>query len=638
MMELKQLKLSDILPNPFQDEEVTNRGDIDELVSSIRLNGVLQPPSVRLTNDGTYETIFGSRRIKAAKIIATESNEDNGSIECFVREGVTDEEMKELTLAENIAREDPHELDKGKLFSLLLPAYSNRIDLLANQYGMKIHEMKRILSYQDLPEEVKALWRADILTLGHINLILPLSEKNALAAISYCTSTDRDTDETQLTQTVTDLKRWVSRLKKPLDGAIFPYNKKCGMKKYCLKCPDNTMASNDLFAGAIGNIKEASCLDRKCYDGKVNFMFNSTIKKWEQDGELFYVIGDDWSTPYDIPDNLENKYLGRGKWEVVPMDQGVRAMYYKDSWNDEWKRGEVVYVKLSKRTGSDIPSNYYDKKFKRDNKRKEEKEKVVTDSRQEFAFELAGETKVETTLREWQIIVKMLLGRIQYNQGTEEIDQILEKSFKGIKVSRARSWGASEEILKHIKTIEDCKYVARMAMALMSGYDQYNGIKSFSDILSVLMDEKKPRLTKYKAILKKKEAEAKSKWDKQDASRSKELDKLMANSAIILDGLSDPDGCINDETLGVVTPYGSDAGFIGALMLFDLSTIEGVINYLENDEKYARKMIRAIGVPIKRGITNEDLAKLVVSTYPGVKEKTLKIKDKVKEYQSKKIK
>src|SRR5881394_2898306 len=93
------IAISQIRPNPFQPRADFDQQALDELKSSIKQKGIIQPVTVRRTAAGVYELISGERRIRAATEVGL------ASIPAYVIEVKTDEDMLELALIENLQRE-----------------------------------------------------------------------------------------------------------------------------------------------------------------------------------------------------------------------------------------------------------------------------------------------------------------------------------------------------------------------------------------------------------------------------------------------------------------------------------------------------------------------------------------------------
>ena len=103
---LIDIEISQISPNPFQPRETFDPVKLAELKQSISENGIIQPISVRAVDSG-YELIAGERRLRAVRELGLKR------IPVYVMEVNTDEEMLELSLVENIQRDNLNPIDEA---------------------------------------------------------------------------------------------------------------------------------------------------------------------------------------------------------------------------------------------------------------------------------------------------------------------------------------------------------------------------------------------------------------------------------------------------------------------------------------------------------------------------------------------
>ena len=103
---------------------------MEELASSVRELGIIQPLSLRDAGDGTYQIIAGERRWRAAKIAGL------SSVPAYVRT-VSDSEVTEMALIENIQREDLNAIEVALAFRKLIDTYNLTQDRLSERLGKK---------------------------------------------------------------------------------------------------------------------------------------------------------------------------------------------------------------------------------------------------------------------------------------------------------------------------------------------------------------------------------------------------------------------------------------------------------------------------------------------------------------------
>lgn len=154
-----EAKLSSIRPNRFQPREEFNPQKLEELVSSIKEKGIIQPVLARVMEDG-YELITGERRLRAAKRLGLKK------IPLIVRE-VSDSEMLELALIENLQREDLNPLEEAHAYRRVIKEFKIRQEDLAREIGKDQATVANTLRLLKLPTEVQKEISKGALSRGH---------------------------------------------------------------------------------------------------------------------------------------------------------------------------------------------------------------------------------------------------------------------------------------------------------------------------------------------------------------------------------------------------------------------------------------------------------------------------------------
>ncbi|MDD2706715.1 MAG: ParB/RepB/Spo0J family partition protein [Verrucomicrobiae bacterium] len=166
---IRQLPLSLIKANPNQPRIHFTGEPLDELVSSIREKGVLQPITVR-PRDQHFEIIAGERRFRACQKLGLET------IPVLVK-NATDEETLELALIENLQREDLDPIEEARGYRHLTSSFSLTQEQIAVKIGKKRATVANALRLLDLPDEVQGYLAQKRLTPGHAKAILSLSDQ-----------------------------------------------------------------------------------------------------------------------------------------------------------------------------------------------------------------------------------------------------------------------------------------------------------------------------------------------------------------------------------------------------------------------------------------------------------------------------
>ncbi len=170
------LMLEEIEPNPLQPREDFNEARLDELVSSIKANGVLQPIIVRRSG-ATYQIIAGERRWRAAQ------KADLMSIPAIIREA-TDQDMLKLALIENLQRQDLNPIEEAHAYKALIEEHGLIQEILAHHVGKDRSTIANTIRLLALPDEVQAHVSRGTISMGHARALLSLSD--SVEQVSFC--------------------------------------------------------------------------------------------------------------------------------------------------------------------------------------------------------------------------------------------------------------------------------------------------------------------------------------------------------------------------------------------------------------------------------------------------------------------
>ncbi|MDE7414616.1 MAG: ParB/RepB/Spo0J family partition protein [Muribaculaceae bacterium] len=166
---ISDIEISRISPNPDQPRRTFDEESLAELATSIRELGVVQPLTLRLSDDGDYQIIAGERRWRAAKIAGLES------VPAYVRT-VSDSEMTEMALIENIQREDLNAIEVALGFKKLIDSYHLTQERLSERLGKKRATIANHLRLLRLPAEIQLGLRDRKLDMGHARAILSIED------------------------------------------------------------------------------------------------------------------------------------------------------------------------------------------------------------------------------------------------------------------------------------------------------------------------------------------------------------------------------------------------------------------------------------------------------------------------------
>lgn len=163
-------------PNPDQPRRDFSRDALEELAGSIREKGIIQPLIVRTNPRKTdsYEIIAGERRWRAAQIAQLHD------IPVILRE-VSDSELLELAIIENIQRADLNALEEAAAYRQLMDRFGHTQEKLAEALGKSRSHIANLLRLLTLPDLVQTWVREGKLTAGHARALITAENAVALA-------------------------------------------------------------------------------------------------------------------------------------------------------------------------------------------------------------------------------------------------------------------------------------------------------------------------------------------------------------------------------------------------------------------------------------------------------------------------
>ena len=158
--------IEEIQPNPFQPRKTFNEEPLQELVQSIREKGILQPLVVRRKGE-RYELIAGERRWRAAQKAGIKE------VPILVR-NVSESELLELSLIENIQREDLNPIEEAEAYKGLAEQFHLTQEDISQKVGKDRATVANALRLLKLPPEIKQSLAEGKVTVGHARALLGL--------------------------------------------------------------------------------------------------------------------------------------------------------------------------------------------------------------------------------------------------------------------------------------------------------------------------------------------------------------------------------------------------------------------------------------------------------------------------------
>ena len=164
------LPLGEIEPNKEQPRKTFDEKSLRELANSIERNGILQPLLVRPMADGSYQLVAGERRWRASRMA--------GLTEVpVVIKDMSDEQAMEISLIENLQREDLNPIEEAEGLQLLIERYNLTQEEAATRVGRSRPAIANALRLLNLPEEVRTLAKEGKISAGHARALLAFEHK-----------------------------------------------------------------------------------------------------------------------------------------------------------------------------------------------------------------------------------------------------------------------------------------------------------------------------------------------------------------------------------------------------------------------------------------------------------------------------
>lgn len=170
------ISVNNIRPNPYQPRKVFDKLMLDELASSIKEFGIMQPISVRKINDEFYELIAGERRLRATKLAGLTE------IPAIIIE-VNDKDSAVIALIENLQRENLNYIEEAEGYYNLINDYDLTQEEVAKQVGKSQSTIANKLRILKLSTEVKKVLLDNSLSERHARALLKLPNEELQLSI-----------------------------------------------------------------------------------------------------------------------------------------------------------------------------------------------------------------------------------------------------------------------------------------------------------------------------------------------------------------------------------------------------------------------------------------------------------------------
>jgi len=190
--------IEELRPNQYQPRKNFNDEDQKKLIASVKLSGIIQPIVVRKADDG-YEIIAGERRWRAAQAAGLKE------VPIVIRKA-SDREATELSLIENLLREELNPLEEAGAYVTLIEKFNLSQELISAQVGKDRSTIANAVRLLKLPLKAKTALVAKKITSGHARCLLALtSQEEQIAALDIILKRELNVRETE--KLITKLKQ-----------------------------------------------------------------------------------------------------------------------------------------------------------------------------------------------------------------------------------------------------------------------------------------------------------------------------------------------------------------------------------------------------------------------------------------------
>ncbi|OYD07927.1 ParB/RepB/Spo0J family partition protein [Paludifilum halophilum] len=191
-----EVSIDELRPNPYQPRKQFDPSTLEELVSSIKEHGIVQPLVVRKSIRG-YEIVAGERRYRAAKEIGL------SGIPVVIRE-FSDEQMMEIALIENLQRDDLNAIEIANAYKKLMDHFSITQEELSQKVGKSRPHVANFLRLLQLPEPVQESVSRGTLSMGHARALRGIKDRDLLLKLAKKAEKEK--------ASVRQLEEWVQKI------------------------------------------------------------------------------------------------------------------------------------------------------------------------------------------------------------------------------------------------------------------------------------------------------------------------------------------------------------------------------------------------------------------------------------------
>ncbi|HDD5700250.1 TPA: ParB/RepB/Spo0J family partition protein [Staphylococcus aureus] len=174
--QIKQIDISDIKPNPYQLRKTFDENHLNDLADSIKQYGILQPIVLRKTVQGYY-IVVGERRFRASKIAGLKY------VSAIIKD-LTDEDMMELAVIENLQREDLNAIEEAESYQRLMTDLKITQQEVAKRLSKSRPYIANMLRLLHLPKKIADMVKDGRLTSAHGRTLLAIKDEQQMLRLA----------------------------------------------------------------------------------------------------------------------------------------------------------------------------------------------------------------------------------------------------------------------------------------------------------------------------------------------------------------------------------------------------------------------------------------------------------------------
>lgn len=176
-----EIKISDIIPNKNQPRENISPEELNELIKSVKEEGILQPILVKEIDGGKYEIIAGERRFLAAQRAGLKT------IPAIIKKNISSIDQHKIALVENIQRQNLNPIEEAKAYQKLMEGYNCTQEQIAEKLGKNRASIANSLRLLKLPENIQKYLITGELQAGHAKVLLSIDDASKQKALAELT-------------------------------------------------------------------------------------------------------------------------------------------------------------------------------------------------------------------------------------------------------------------------------------------------------------------------------------------------------------------------------------------------------------------------------------------------------------------